>query len=294
MLNPFEQTQYSLSASVGGTFDPNPLFSGGIPGLVASLRDAVALRQESVKIGYLDGKGTGPAIAPLPYFPLDTEASVARATVMIGAAVRQFFSGDPFYDWWARGRCSTPTPDDYFGFFRSGIVGGPSDSFVRNMADIGLSQSDLDLVAAGVSFGGDFGLFRKSVVQWASACTRTLNGLVYAHTGLEAPLPNITCGSVTGDCGGPFIFALPAGEIGPVDFLIDATAAVVCSNNGLPYGNICIQFYAGRRPGRLMVMRTAGNTAEDSAVARRPLFGLQQIGTSVSARASCETSAGSG
>ena len=55
MLNPFDQTQYSISAKIGGTFDPNPLYSGGVPSLIASLRDAVRLRQEAVRLGYLDG-----------------------------------------------------------------------------------------------------------------------------------------------------------------------------------------------------------------------------------------------
>ena len=294
MLNPFDQTQYSQSIAAGSTYDPNPLYSGGIPSLVASLRDAARLRQEAVRLGYIDGKGSGPLLVDITPTALDTEGAVAASTVAVGAAIGQFFSGSPFYDWWARGRCASPGPEDYFGFFRSVDAGSPSDSFVRTVSDLGLSDSDLAICVAGVTFDGDLPAFRNGVVAWAAATTRILNGLVYAHTGLETPLPNITCGSVTGDCGGPFVFALAAGETGPVDFLIDASAAVVCDNAGQPYGNICIQWYAGRRPGRLVIARTAGNTAEDSAIVRRPLWGLSGIGTSASNRASCDTPSGIG
>ena len=273
--NPFDPTQYLLSLSASGEYNPGATGAEGVKELLGYIVDQVKLRQQAVILGFLQGESdpTG-LLLPLPTEPAETTGGMYAAMTACRDATLQMLPGHPSGLWetFATVPCesdATSPPPEAVGFFRrpsSDVEAGtPTDDWMPSLdtlvADGVITIFIQETFLNPPRFEDGYITLRayaSAIGSWATAAFRILNLMRFSHPLMQTPLPFTNCVAGPGDCS--FSISFNSSELGgevplrPIDIIVDVSGALVCQDlTGRKFGKICIEWSATGRYSRLIV-----------------------------------------
>ena len=298
--NPFEFSQYSSSFTVPNvTLDSSGIGITGISDLMSFVVTQTKIRQEAIKIGYIDNNPGIPHgvydFINLDNLLFETPGSIHYASQLIKEAILQMFKGH-YSEVYERSAYKPtilqdePANEGVYdegkagGFFHKLIDDSPEDVYYEFIGDIihqgsSVSNDDISLLESPPIFQNYISIrnYLSAQVGWINSVISILNQLRFIHKKLvfSYPFTQIENGNSNSNCD--YSYTLSSATVSatnkPIEIILDMSEVVSsCSDGTDTYGYLCIKWSSLNSPSRMVIMPTKGD-GNETDILRKPIWG---------------------